>query len=556
MRVRLVVSSILTGLCSVMPLSLVFAQATPAPSAAPRTTAAPTGAAQAGPTTPAPAATNAPPAAAKSPAAQTPRPAAPAAAATPVAAPGGAAASPAPASATPPIAAGAGEPASPAAPPADASQAVPPEGFDLATALRGTGAALTADEAAARAAKTAPSVARAEAVARSAAIAARQANIALYPRLELEARYTLLSDVPTPAFAEALGPAGAQAFETQQHTGLLEARLTWPVSALFFSIIPQYKAAQKTADAQRLQSRVQASAVGLQAREAFYNYARTRAALMVAKSAQAQAEAHRRDVDALVTAGSLAKVELMRAEAQVAAAKVAVSRTNGSVAIARSALYTVTHLDGTEDFTVNEDLEKELPPLADTGDALFARALANRSELRQLRMSLEAIEHSVDAAQGAQLPQLVIGATADYANPNQRYFGEANIWNESWAAFAAVTWSPNDWQDNSKGADSARAQMAQTLADLEQLEDALRIEVTQAYEDYNAARAALESSRVGIAAAEESYRVRREQFRAGAAVATDVIDAEAELRQARLDLVNAIIDMRIAKARLDRAVEA
>jgi len=38
-------------------------------------------------------------------------------------------------------------------------------------------------------------------------------------------------------------------------------------------------------------------------------------------------------------------------------------------------------------------------------------------------------------------------------------------------------------------------------------------------------------------------------------VATDVIDAEEKLRRARLDLVNAAIDVRIARARLDRAVE-
>jgi outer membrane protein TolC len=414
---------------------------------------------------------------------------------------------------------------------------------------------LTADDAAKRAAKTAPSVARAEAVARRAALAASEANIAVYPRLELEARYTLLSEVPAPDFPGA-PPVLAEAFETQQHTGLLQARLSYPVSALFFSIIPRHKAAKKLAEAQKLQSVVQAQSVSLQAREAFYNYARARAALMVAKSAQNQVDARRRDVDALVNAGSLARVELMRADAQVAAAKVAVSRTEGSVAVARSALFTLTHYDGTEDVTINEDFEAELPALSENGDALLAKALANRTELKALRVSLDALEHNVDAAQGQELPQLVVGGSADYANPNQRYFGAAKEWNESWALFASVSWSPNDWRSNSSVADQIRAETASTLADLEQLEDALQIEVTQAVEDYNAARAALESSRAGIAAATESYRVRREQFRAGAAVATEVIDSEGELRTARLDLVNAVIDARIAKARLDRAIEA
>jgi outer membrane protein len=526
MRARLVVTSLIAGSCTAIALSSSLAHAQSQPvQTSPRTI----------PSAPASGAT--------APAA----PAAPPAGAQPAA----------PATAPPPAATAAAgvslTPADPGAAPGASN--VPPEGFDLPSALRG-GSPLTSDQAAKRAAETAPSVAKAEAAARRAALAAEQANVTVYPRLELEARYTLLSKVPIPPFAEGLPDDLKKGFRSQQHTGLLQARLTYPVSALFFSIIPRYKAAQKSAEAQKLQSRVQAHTVALQAREAYYNYARARAALMVAKSAQAQAEARQRDVDALVNAGSLAKVELMRADAQVAATKVTVSRTQGSVATARSALFTLAHLEGNEDVTISEDLESELPALTENTDALLAKALANRSELRQLRITLEALEHNVDAAQGAELPQLAIGASADYDNPNQRYFGEAFEWNSSWAAFASLSWSPNDWQSNGKVADQARADLAQTLADLESLEDALRIEVTQAYEDYNAARAALESSRAGIAAAEESYRVRREQFRAGAAVALDVIDTENDLRRARLDLVNAIIDMRIAKARLDRAVEA
>ncbi|HKP58001.1 MAG TPA: TolC family protein, partial [Polyangiales bacterium] len=439
------------------------------------------------------------------------------------------------------------------------------EGFDLKEALHGPGAPLTPDEAAQRAVKTAPSMARAEAAANQARYAAEQANVALYPRLDLTARYSRLSPVSGTTLAEIFGDIGMAAgnpnpntagLENQYNVGQFQASLQWPVTAFFFSIIPRYKAFQKQADAQRLTSRVTAQSVGLQARETYFNYARTRAQLLVARSAEAQTEAHRKDVEALVNAGSMAKVEYMRAEAQVAAAKVNTVRAQVAVATARSALFTITHIEGDQDLTINEDFTVELPPLADTSDSLLAKALANRSELKQLRIQLEAIEHTVDAQQGQQLPQIVLGGSAEYSIPNQRYFGENDKWNASWVLFAAATWSPNDWAGYGKGADQARAQMAQTVADLEQLEDNLRIEVSESYEAYNAARAALGAARVGIAAAEESYRVRREQFRAGSAVATEVIDSETDLTNARLDLVNAVIALRIAKARLDRAVEA
>src|SRR4051794_18147516 len=116
-----------------------------------------------------------------------PAPSAPAA--QPAQTPAPPAASPA---AAPPAAAGAAPPPAAAAPVATTAA----EGFDLKEALRGPGAPMTPDEAAKRAVKTAPSIARAEAAANKAAYAAEQANVALYPRLDLEARYTRLSSIP------------------------------------------------------------------------------------------------------------------------------------------------------------------------------------------------------------------------------------------------------------------------------------------------------------------------------------------------------------------------
>jgi outer membrane protein len=422
------------------------------------------------------------------------------------------------------------------------------DAFDLQEALRG-GQPLSSIEAAQRAAKTAPSVAKAEAAARKAEAAAEQANVALYPRVEFEGRYTRVSTVTAP-------PEFASLIRFQDNQGLFQARLNWPVSALFFSALPRHKAQMKAAEAQKLQSRVERQTVGLRTREAYYNYARARAALMVAKAALVQTDAHRRDSDALVSAGSIARVELMRAEAQVAAAKVAQARAENSVATARSALFTLVHMDGSQDITISENLEDELPQITEDENTVLGRALERRSEIKALRLMTAAQEHIIDAMQGAQLPVVSVGGTAEEANPNQRWLFTYEKWKGSWQAYAALVWSPNDTFSADTQVDQARADLASTLSDLQGLQDALRVEVSQAYNGYASAHVALEAARSGIAAAEESYRVRREQFRAGAAIAVDVVDSEAQLRQARLDLVNTLIDLRIAKAQLDRAVEA
>ncbi len=440
--------------------------------------------------------------------------------------------------------------AAPAVPVAGAAAA--PDAFSLTDALS-AGVPMSADDVAKRAVRTSPSVEKAEKNAQKSAAAAEQADLSVYPRLELEARYTRLSDTGPGPF-KFMG-ANVVFPQIRLNQGLFEARLVYPVSALFFSVLPRYRAAMAAADAQKIQVKVQEQTIASMAKEAYYNYARSRATLMVARAALAQAEAHRRDVDALVSSGTVARVELMRADAQVAAARVAVSRVEGSVAVARVSICALLHMEVT-DIHVDENLETVLPALANDQSGYLALALQNRSEVKSLRTLSDAQDKQIEALQGDRLPKLNVGGTVDLSDPNQRWSSYDNKWYASWAAYASLTWSPNDYAFAGKGIDQTRADLAGILSDLENIEDALRTEVARAVEDYNAARAAMESALTGIAAAEESYRVRREQFRAGAATATDVIDAESELRTARMDLVNASIDGRISKARLDRSIEA
>lgn len=419
-----------------------------------------------------------------------------------------------------------------------------------AHALQEGAESMSADEAAVLSRKTAPSLARAQAATRRAEEAATQALIAVYPRLDLAGRYSRLEGVDDLSF-------GGTTIEVVRDRWLLEARVTVPVSELFLQILPRYSAAIEAAEAERLTARAEEQSIELLAREAFYNYARARASLLISRSSVAQREAQRRDVEVLVSEGSMARVELLRAESQVASASGALARAEGAVAIARTALRSLLHRDGDQDFAIAEELTQPLPHLTMTNNRLLERAIQNRSELRALRTLLRAQERTIRASGGGKLPKFAIEAAYAYAkpDPNTNGLDDTPPWTDNWFFFGSLTWSPNDYATASSQSGQAAADRAQTLADVQTFSDALQLEVTRAAEDYRAAQNAMEAGLLGIGAAEESYRVRREQFRAGAALAADVVDAESELRRARLELVNAAIDARIADARLARATE-
>ncbi|HEX4447589.1 MAG TPA: TolC family protein, partial [Polyangiaceae bacterium] len=57
-----------------------------------------------------------------------------------------------------------------------------------------------------------------------------------------------------------------------------------------------------------------------------------------------------------------------------------------------------------------------------------------------------------------------------------------------------------------------------------------------------------------LASAEEAYRVQRELFINGRGTSTTLTDAESDLTRARLTLLNARADARIARIRLDHAL--
>jgi outer membrane protein len=439
------------------------------------------------------------------------------------------------------------------------------DSFDFTKELSHGAESMSADQVADLAVKTAPSLTKANATAEQARQAAAQAVVAVYPRLDLIAQYTRMSPPPPyglpfslpvtdpVTMVTTLTPVTFPKALVNQY--LLQARVSYPVSDLFFQILPRYRAAQDTARARELSVRAEAYSVALQAREAFYSYARARAALLVAHSALSQRDAQLRDTESLVKAGTLARVEQMRANADVAAARVAVARALGSVAVARTALRTLLHREGEQDIAVTEDFSQSLPALTEDKEQLLQQALRNRSELKSLETMAGVADKNERAANADKLPKLSVAGTTELANPNQRAPNFQDKWIPTWEVLGLLSWSPNDFASGDARASQAAAQRAQTLADVAALEDAVRLEVSRAYEDYQAAREAMSSALTEIGASEESYRVRREQFRAGAAVATDVIIAESDLNRARLDLINASIDLRIARARLDRAVE-
>jgi outer membrane protein TolC len=465
------------------------------------------------------------------------------------------------------------------------AQSSPPSANDPLAALKAGAGGLTADEVAKRAADTSVD---AEVKQRSVEVAeARQqaAEAGYWPMLTGTARYTRLSAVPpfalanptasfvvtpgqpgdatTPRTLNLTGPnpdtliaASLPPFAVPVNQYLLQASLTVPLSDYVFRVSRGIAAATHSARAARIEEQAARVKVAAEGRIAYYQWIRARGQLVVAGQAVEQARLHLRDAQQMFAAGVISKADTLRAESQVKSNELLLTRTQNLVALSEEQLHIVMHDASARRYEIGEDVTVALPPRAT--DAELARlqeeAFDHRIELRALDETAGSVRELARVARAANYPRLDLAGNAIYANPNQRIFPLQNRFDSTWDASVVLSWTPTDIPGARANERMQDAQEAQILAQREALLDGLRLEVTQAYQAQREAQVALETTLQGLRAAEEGTRARRDLFRNGKATLVEVNDAESELTRAQLEVVNAHIDARIARVRLDHAV--
>jgi outer membrane protein TolC len=198
-------------------------------------------------------------------------------------------------------------------------------------------------------------------------------------------------------------------------------------------------------------------------------------------------------------------------------------------------------------------LEEGAGPLP-ARDTLVAEARDRRAERRVMLQRTEASREVRTAAEASRRPQVAVGAGFDYARPNPRIFPRARAWDDSWDAGVQVSWSL--WDGGRVAADVAQAtQQAEAARQrLLDFDAGMTVELRQRALEIASGEAAVAAADEGIRAATEARRVVGERYRAGVIAQSDVLDAELALVQAQLDRTRSLAGIRLAEARLDRAL--
>lgn len=314
----------------------------------------------------------------------------------------------------------------------------------------------------------------------------------------------------------------------------------------------QIEAADHRANAAGLMEKQEQAQVAFEIRQAYWNLYRAQSSLETLDAALNQVEEHLRDVQTRVDEGAALRSDLLSVRTRRSEVLLDQVEARSRIRVARLELNRLIGLPA----------ETEIEPVAPDETAtipyemedLTEQAMEQRPDLNALSEQVKANEAEMSSVKSGWLPELNLVGRYVYARPNQYFFAEQDQFRGSWEAGVSLRWDIWSGGQRIHETSRARAQLQRAEASLANRRDQVHLEATRQYLELERSMEAIEAAAENVEAAEEAYRSIRVQFDEGAALSTQLMDAEYDLRMAQARHTEAVSDYQIANAAILNAL--
>jgi len=285
--------------------------------------------------------------------------------------------------------------------------------------------------------------------------------------------------------------------------------------------------------------------------QAYFGVLKASKMVKLAEDSLKMAQTHLNQVKVMLSVGTATKGDLLRAEVQVANSETNLTRLKHAYILAQENFKNVLGLETTEEISVEEEkLSGSLEALPQL-ENILALALSARPEWKQNLLAKEIAEEGVKLVQASYFPSLLLFAQSgnrvvDYPT----YRSDVN----SWSVVGAASWNLFDGLVRENQLREAVAKLEEQRAKEEQVKKGIALEVKEVYLNLKSALDTISSTKKALEAAEESYNFSNQRFLAGVGTNLEVISAQVSLTQAQVDYLQALFDLELAKAKINRVV--
>lgn len=421
---------------------------------------------------------------------------------------------------------------------------------------------LTVGDAVSRAFETSHRLAEAQARQQGAEATVRVRQAAAKPTATATAGYTRTNHVDEFGFPTPDGSRVNILYPDVPDNFLTRVGAQWPIyTAGRLDALERAAGAEASASAADLDTA--RADLRLEVTRAYWAVATAREAVRVLGESVARAEAQVRDAKQRLDVGIVPPSDVLTFEAQRSSEELQlIEATN----LLESSLIDLRRLIGVPPDTpidLSDRLESatDVPgtgtttPRSDAEAAtLVTEALKQRPELRALAFRFEGAQARQEAIGTALKPNVALGGGYDFSKPNPKIFPREDLWQPSWDISLNMTWSFFDSGRTKAEVAEATAAVRALEARQRELDTVVSADVRQRLLDLRSSQAAVRASDAGVRAAAEARRVLAERLAVGVATTTDVLVAQEQLLDAELARTRALASVRLAEARLQRAL--
>lgn len=281
--------------------------------------------------------------------------------------------------------------------------------------------------------------------------------------------------------------------------------------------------------------------------QGFYGVAAAMETFTVAEKNLNRAKDHLRLAKERKAAGAVSQADVLRVQVETSNAELALVRAQSLIQISKGSLNTIMGLSAEGPLTLEirgEDITS--PDFPDLSKAL-ERAVRNRPEIKAAKKRIEALKGGVEAAKSAFGPK--VRAEGSYGRRDSDFFPQ----DEEWLAGVSIEWPLFTGFYRQHHLARSKVEVSKEEAETKQLFLKVRQEVWTAHSKLKEAYEAVQTAKVLVQDAQESMRLAKERYEAGAGTVTDLLDSQTALARAQATQIEAGWDYHTAEAVFKRS---
>lgn len=370
------------------------------------------------------------------------------------------------------------------------------------------------------------------------------------PKLDLSAMKTVeekLFTIEIPSFVPGQPPTVAKFDFTKDYQYTLRMTQTIFTGGKLISSYNQAKLNLNLTE--EMDSQVKQDLI-FEVKRAYYGVLLSKEVLKVSENALTLAEKHLERTKKLVEAGVASRLDLLRAEVQVANLKPQVIKAKNAVELAESNLKTLLGLKSDDEVVLKENLS--YTPVKIESEKLISIAFEKRPELNQLRIQRKMAGEMLKLAWASYIPNVALAGEFNWRA--DRFSFSKSALENYYTVNLVLTLPVFDGF-------SREAKISQSKAELERIdyilkgaEQSISLDVKSAILSFKEAEESYESQKTNVGQAEEAVRVAELNYEEGLATYLDVLSAHMALTEAKMNLAQALYNYNVALAKIERAV--